>query len=767
MLSLWRGEDSSARLLLTLHHVIQRPVLPTRFSIKVSILLLSLAQSVAAEKLTIERMFSGPGLDGSAPRALQYAPDGSRVTYLQARDDDFERYDLWEYHIEDAEARLLVDSQALVAGEEQLSDEEKARRERQRIFGKGIMEYVWADDSQSVLFPLAGDVYRFDLSSRESSQVTRSDAFETDVRSSPQGRYVSFIRDQNIFVVDLQSGEETQLTRDGGAHLKNGMAEFVAQEEMGRYTGYWWSPDERHIAYLQVDESPVDEVTRSEIYADRIDMITQRYPAAGRPNVLLKLAVLEVASGNTRWIDLGDESDIYIPRVKWASADKLSYQWQSRDQQRLELRLYDLASANTRTLLTETSDTWINLHKDLRFIRGGEAFIWASERSGYRHLYLYDTAKGLQHALTSGEWVVDGLAAVDEASQAVFFTGRKDTPLERHLYRVGLEEGDTPERISERAGMHSITFSDAVDGYIDHFSAPDTPPQVSLHAVTGERRTWVEENTVDESHPLAPYWDDFVQPEFGRLKAEKGRPDLYYRLYKPADLKAGGRYPVVVYVYGGPGAQFVSRRWDRLFPQYLAQHGYVVFSLDNRGSEARGKAFEDPIYRNMGDVEVQDQVAGVEFLRSLPFVDGERIGIYGHSYGGYMTLMALFKAGDYFSAGVSGAPVTDWLLYDTHYTERYMGHPDSAADDYMASSVFPYADALEDPLLLYHGMADDNVLFSHSTRLMKHLQDAGKQFELMTYPGKKHSLRGKATRMHQYQMITDFFDRHLRKADGG
>lgn len=725
--------------------------------------LLVLSLSASAEKLTIERLFSDPALSGSAPRALQYAPDGSRITYLQSRADDFERYDLWEYHIEDAQARMLVDSEQLVAGEEQLSDEEKARRERQRIFGKGIMEYVWSDDSESLLFPLAGDVYRFDLASVEASQITRSAAFETDVRSSPKGRYVSFIREQNIFVNDLAQGKEKQLTHDGDGSLKNGMAEFVAQEEMGRYTGYWWSPDERHIAYLQVDESPVDEITRSEIYADRIDLITQRYPAAGRPNVILKLAIVNVESGKTHWVSLGEDTDIYVPRVKWANAEQLSFQWQSRNQQLLELRLYDLQTQTTRALLAETSDTWVNVHKDLRFIRGGTQFIWASERSGYRHLYLYDVEEGLQQQLTEGEWIVDALSAVDESAQTVYFTGRMDSPLEQHLYRVSLLDESNPERISQRQGMHSITFSDAGDGYIDRFSSSTTPPQVSLHAVSGERRTWVSENAVDERHPLFPYWDDFVEPEFGQLSAPD-RPDLYYRIYKPVEMRDGERYPVVVYVYGGPGVQRVSRSWDRLFLQYLAQQGYVVFTLDNRGSKARGKAFEDPIYRNMGDVEVQDQVAGVEYLRTLPFVDADRIGIYGHSYGGYMALMSLFKAADYFSAGVSGAPVTDWLLYDTHYTERFMGHPDSGADDYKASSVFPYVEGLEDPLLLYHGMADDNVLFTHSTRLMKHLQDAGKQFELMTYPGKKHSLRGKATRVHQYNMIADFFDRHLRTA---
>lgn len=718
---------------------------------------------LAGELLTIERLFSDPELSGPSPRALRYAPDGSRVTLLKAREDDYERYDLWEYHIADQRLDMLVDSQALVAGEEQLSDEEKARRERQRIFGRGIMEYVWADDSASILFPLAGDIYRFDLASKSSRRLTHTPGFETDVRTSPQGRYVSFVREQNLFAIDLANDRERQLTRDGGGPIKNGMAEFVAQEEMGRYTGYWWSPDERYLAYLQVDESPVDRVTRSEIYADRIDTITQRYPAAGRPNVRLRLGILELASAQVRWLELGEADDFYIPRVQWANKALLTYQWQSRNQQSLELRAVEAASGATRVLLKESSPTWVNLHDDLRFLADSERFIWSSERSGYRHLYLYSLKDGEIGALTAGEWAVDALAAVDEAGGQLFFTGRKDTPLERHLYRVPLSFGkvNEPLRVSSRAGTHDITFADDATTYLDSFSSVRVPPQVSLHAARGERLAWVEENALAEGHPLYPYQDELIEPEFGSFTASEGH-ELYYRIYKPRGFDAAKRYPVLQYLYGGPGAQVVKNEWDRLFFPYLAQQGYVVFSVDNRGSDHRGKAFEDPIYRRMGSVEVDDQIAGARFLRSQPFVDAKRIALYGHSYGGYMTLMTLMKGSEYFAAGVSGAPVTDWLLYDTHYTERYMGHPAEDAEAYRAAAVYDYLDQLKAPLLLYHGMADDNVLFTHSTSLMKRLQDRGKQFELMTYPGKKHSLRGKQTNIHRHTLISNFLDRHLR-----
>ncbi|GAA5524921.1 dipeptidyl aminopeptidase 4 [Microbulbifer aestuariivivens] len=720
----------------------------------------------SAEQLTIERMFSDPALDGATPRALAYSPDGRRVTFLKGREEDYDRYDLWEYNIADGETRLLVNSERLHQGEENLSDEEKARRERQRIYGSGIMEYTWSEQGNALLFPLAGDVYYYDLGKGQARRLTDTDAFETDVRVSPRGRFVSFIRDQDIFVVDLQTGEERQLTTDGEGPIKNGMAEFVAQEEMGRMTGYWWSPDEKHIAFLRVDESPVDEVIRSEIYADRIDMISQRYPAAGRPNVTIQLGVLDVASGKTRWIDLGKETDIYIPRVQWARDNLLSYQWQDRSQQTLELRLVDIDSGESRTLLTENSDTWVNLHDDLHFLKDSERFLWSSERDGFRHLYLYGLNGKLLRRVTAGPWSVDALEAVDEVAGQVYFTGRRDTPLERHLYVAELDDGEAgePRRISRRAGMHAIEFSADASGYIDTFSNVQTPPQVSLHDVDGQLVTWIEENRVDEGHPLSAYQQGWITPEFGAFRAPQGH-QLYYRLYKPADFDPTKKYPVMVFLYGGPHAQLVTNSWDRLFNQYMAQQGYVVFTVDNRGSANRGTAFENPIHKAMGTVEVEDQVAGVKFLRGLPFVDPQRIGVFGHSYGGYMALMAMFKAGDYFKAGVSGAPVTDWTLYDTHYTERYMGDPNKVPEAYEAASVFPYTDGLKGPLLIYHGMADDNVLFTNTTKLIKVLQDNGQQFELMTYPGKKHSLHGKQTRIHQYTLIRDFFDRHL-KSDG-
>jgi dipeptidyl-peptidase-4 len=717
---------------------------------------------LAAEKLTPERIFSSPSLSGESLRGLQISPDGSRVTFLKGKAQDYERLDLWEYQIQSGATRLLFDSNLLHSGDEQLSDEEKARRERMRLSGSGIVSYQWSSDGKALLFPLAGDVYYWRVGDSKAQKIIDTPEFETDVKFSPKGNYISFIRNQNLFIYDLKNNKERAITTAGGGTIKFGMAEFVAQEEMDRMTGYWWSPDESKIAFTKVDESPVEEVTRSEIYSDDIKTVKQRYPFAGKNNVLIELGVIQLSDNKFSWINLGENKDIYIARVNWTqNSNQLTYQWQSRDQKTLKLIKVDWPTMQQTTLLTETSATWVNLHQNLHFLKDQQHFLWTSERDGFNHIYWYNMDGTLVRQLTQGDWVVDAIEYIDETAKRVYFTGRKDTVVERHLYSVDFDSGKI-QKISRRSGFHDIHFAKDGSSFIDNFSTINTPPQVSLHTIDGTRLTWLAKNQVDAQHPLKPYLNDWIKPEFGNIKANDGTK-LYYRLYKPANFTPKKKYPAIVYLYGGPGVQMVTNRWSSrdMLAQYLAQQGYAVFTLDNRGSKYRGKAFEDPIYTAMGSIEVEDQVRGVQFLHSLGWIDKDRIGVHGHSYGGYMTLMTLFKAPEYFKAGVSGAPVTDWRLYDTHYTERYMGHPKTHTEAYQKSSVLPYATQLKAPLLIYHGMADDNVLFKNSTMLYKRLQDNNIPFFVMDYPGKKHSIRGKQTQMHRMNLIRNFFDLHF------
>jgi dipeptidyl-peptidase-4 len=720
--------------------------------------------------LEIARLYAAPDLDGPSPRSVEISPDSSRVTFLRGKETDPLQMDLWEYNLADREMRLLVDSMALVAGDEALSEEELARRERLRIVGqRGIVSYQFAPDGKRLLFPLNGDLFLYDLERRETRQLTDTDAGETDPKFSPAGRYVSFVRDQDLFAIDLKSFEELRLTHDGGGLIRNGMAEFIAQEEMDRYTGYWWAPNDSAVAFIRVDESPVQVAERFEIYAEDFKVYEQRYPATGTPNALVKLGVVAPDGTDLRWMDIGEESDIYLPRVDWFPGSQfLAVQRQSRDQKTLELLKIHTRSGESRVLLTETSDTWINLHNELGFLETRPGFIWSSERSGHAHLYLYDNDGELQRQLTAGDWdVVDGARArssllhIDEAGDRIFVTGTLDSPMERNVYAVSLSGDAEPRRISEDAGWHVADFADNGEFYVDSFNNIGTPPQLSLHRVDGSRIAFIEENPLDESHPYHPYVASRPSTEFGTLQAEDGQ-SLYYRMLKPAGFDAGKRYPVIVYVYGGPMGQSVTNEWDAGFLEILAREGFIVFTIDNRGTGFRGTAFDAPLYHRMGDVEVRDQMVGVNHLKSLEFVDPARIGVWGWSYGGYMTLMSLFTQPDVFAAGISGAPVTDWTLYDTHYTERYLGTPQGNPDGYEASGVFPYAKDLTAPLLLIHGMADDNVLFTNSTKLMKALQDDGRPFDVMTYPGSKHGLtRVPATGQHVFAHILRFFQQHL------
>ncbi|MBD9535932.1 S9 family peptidase [Stenotrophomonas sp. STM01] len=722
-----------------------------------------------AEKLTLEAITGKAPLTGPTLMKPKVAPDGSRVTFLRGKDSDRNQLDLWEYDIASGQTRLLVDSKVVLPGEETLSDAEKARRERQRIAAlSGIVDYQWSPDAKSLLFPLGGELYLYDLGKqgREAvRQLTHGEGFTTDAKLSPKGGFVSFVRERNLWVIDLASGKQMQLTRDGSATIGNGVAEFVADEEMDRHTGYWWAPDDSAIAFARIDESPVPVQKRYEMYADRVEMIEQRYPAAGDKNVLVKLGVVAPRDGAAAaWVDLGKEQDIYLARVNWRDPQHLTFQRQSRDQKTLELIEANLADGRQRTLATETSRTWVPLTNSLRFLKDGR-FLWSSERSGFQHLYLASADGKQLTALTSGNWPVDELLAVDEDAGKAYFRAGVESSLRSEIYAVPLA-GGTPVKLSHAPGMHSAAFANNASVYVDSWSNSTTPPQIELYRANGEKiATLLDNDLADPKHPYARYVEAQRPVEYGTLTAADGKTPLHYSLIKPEGFDPSKRYPVAVYVYGGPASQTVTDSWpgrgDHLFNQYLAQHGYVVFSLDNRGTPRRGRDFGGALYGVQGTVEVADQLKGVEWLKAQPWVDGSRIGVQGWSNGGYMTLMLLAKASDQYACGVAGAPVTDWGLYDTHYTERYMNLPAANPAGYTEGRVLTHIDGLTSPLLLIHGMADDNVLFTNSTSLMSALQKRGQPFELMTYPGAKHGLSG-ANALHRYRIAEGFLARCLK-----
>jgi dipeptidyl-peptidase 4 len=716
----------------------------------------AVADETPAPQLTLERVFASPNLGGAAPRALKLSPDGALLTSLRPRADDRERFDLWAVDTTSGDARMLVDSTKFGGGE--ISEAEKMQRERARIGGtRGIVSYEWAPDGKSLLVPLDGDLFVASLDG-STKRLTNTPQGELNATVSPKGGYVSFVRDQNLFVVDTISSTERRLTRDGGGALSWGVAEFVAQEEMNRTTGHWCSPDDSRIAVARVDESGVAIVSRAAIGADGTQIFDQRYPRAGASNAVVDLYVMKNDGGGIVKVDLGKNPDVYLARVDWAADGKTLYvQRQSRDQKTLDLLRVDAVTGVSLLVFSETSKTWLNLHGNFRALKDGR-ILWSSERDGFSHLYLWQAGKWTQ--LTKGAWSVRDVIGVNEDAGLVTFTGNRETPLEQNIYRVPLSGGSITT-LGEAGWWNTAKTNREASRMIVSRSNPVQPDQSYLADADGKRLSWIEENSVTGNHPYAPFMAAHVKPEFGTLNAVDGTV-LHYKILKPVLVK-GQKAPVFVQVYGGPGAgRQVLNNWGGALQQYLVQQGWVVFSIDGRGTPDRGKVFEDAIYRSMSGVEVDDQLVGVNWLKKQEFVDPKKIAVYGWSYGGYMTLRLLQRAPGVFAAGVSGAPVTKWELYDTHYTERYMGTPQVDAAAYKKSSALETATSMSDPLLLIHGMADDNVVFENTTALMARLQSAAKPFETMVYPGQTHRVSGPGVSVHLWRTILNFLDREVK-----
>ncbi len=717
-----------------------------------------MAADDAPQTLTLERIFASPDLAGPQPRAMKLSPDGKLLTLLKPRADERNRFDLWALDTATGKERMLVDSKKVGTGAE-ISEAEKMQRERARIAGdKGIVAYDWSPDGKSILVPLDGDLYLAHLDGKV-DRLTNTPSGELNPTISPAGGFVSFVRDQNLYVQPLAGGAAKAVTNDGGGTVHWGEAEFVSQEEIGRDTGYWWSPTDKLVAVERFDEAPVGVVTRAAIGANGTKVYDQRYPAAGTPNVKVELYLVDPATGGQVKADLGNDPDIYLARVDWTPDGRtLLVQRENREQTELDMLAIDPATGKAKTLFSEKSgpNSWVNLSDNYHAMKDG-GLIWWSERDGYGHLYHF--AKGKWTQITKGNWQVTDLVGVDEAKGRLYFMANKDDVLEQQLYSVDIAKPAAITRLTERGWTNKAVMDNAATRLIVTRSNPNQPAQSYLADTAGKRVAWINENAVKPGHPYYPYLAQHRQRSFGTIKAADGT-DLYYEMITPP-LEPGKKYPVFFQHYGGPHSQTVTRGWESALEQYIVSKGYIFFQLDNRGSPNRGKAFEDRIYRSMGGIEVADQLAGAKWLKTQDYVDGNRIGIYGWSYGGYMTLKMLEANPGVYAAGVAGAPVTRWELYDTHYTERYMGTDPKGRDAraYATSDAVDDAVRIADPLLLIHGMADDNVVFENSTAFAAKMQAANRPFEMMFYPGKTHAA---ARDIHVWTTILNYFDRNVK-----
>jgi dipeptidyl-peptidase 4 len=557
-------------------------------------------------------------------------------------------------------------------------------------------------------------------------------------------------------VMDLATKKSHQLTSDGTATLLNGELDWVYPEELDLGTATWWSPDSKQIAYMQFNVKHEFIYPQADLLGERAISEPERYPQAGTPNALVKVGIVSASGGATKWMNVGETSNTLLARVAWLpDSSSIAIERLTRVQDGLDLLFCDPASGSARTVIHEQSKTWINMADNLYFLKSRPEFLWTSERSVFRHIYRYSYNGELLGQLTKGDWEVLTVAAVNEEKRRVYYTSSQASPLESQLYSVGFDGSDAKPATND-PGTHLIHANPNGTYYVDSFSSMKRPVETVLRSAAGEQ---VAVLRAADLKPLDEY--DVLPAEIVQVKAPDGTI-LYARLIKPAGFQARSKYPAIVDVYGGPGAQTIHDMWYGVgFEQVLAHRGYVVWQLDNRGSNGRGHAFEEPIYRELGKQEVADQRLGVEHLIQMGFVDPNRIGITGWSYGGYMTIHSMLLAPDVFKVGVAGAPVTDWHNYDTIYTERYMGLPEENKKGYDASSNVDNAALLKGRLLIVHNFEDDNVLFQNTMQVVNALEHANKQYFLQLYPFKSHGVSG-ALRKPMYEAMAQFFDDHLK-----
>lgn len=578
---------------------------------------------------------------------------------------------------------------------------------------------------------------------------------------SPDGKQLAYVYENNLYVMDFQSGETKQVTVDGETNMIiNGMADWVYEEEFSYSKAFWWSPDSRHLAFVRFDESGVPEFGMT-MYGDLYpENRTFKYPKAGEDNSQISVHLYEVASGDTRQADIGEETDIYIPRMRWISPDQLAVMRLNRLQNEVTVLGINPASGEHRTILTETSDVYIeiaDLHWDFEkwhFLEESDDFLWISEESGYYHIYRYTRDGELVKDLTPWEFEVSSIVAVNEAEDKIFFLSTEEGSTERHLYSMNMK-GKKKQRLTMEPGVHSISFSSDNSYFVDSYSSAADPGKTVLRSADGEViRELVSNdrlrNTMDNL--------DISDIELMTITTEDD-VELNSYIIRPPNFDENREYPVLMYCYGGPGNQEVLNSWqgiNYLWFQMLAQQGYVVFCVDNRGSGGKGKEFRTATYPNLGHLETIDQVAAAKWLQDQSWVDADRIGIWGWSYGGYLTSLCMTKGEGIFKMGIAVAPVTNWRFYDTIYTERYLKTPQLNPDGYDQNSPINFAQDLKGAYFLVHGTGDDNVHYQNSMEMVTALVNANKQFDSFFYPNRNHGIYGGYTRYHLFTKMTEF-----------
>jgi dipeptidyl-peptidase-4 len=608
-----------------------------------------------------------------------------------------------------------------------------------------------------VLINNGNDLFYYEFGSDRAVRLTHNPEEEVGEGFSPDGRMISFVRTGNLYVEDLATQRERALTRDGNAKVLNGRLDWVYQEEVygrGNFGAYWWSPDSTRLAFLRIDENPVPDFTVVDHIPYEQNVEVTPYPKAGDPNPTVKLGVASAAGGDVRWVDTYKypADDLLIVRVGWMpDGKKLWYQAQNRIQSFLDLNSANPDDGKSSTMFREQTKAWVEAVDDgLRYLDNG-SFLWLSDRSGWRHIYHYGADGKLIKQVTSGDWDVRSLDEVDEGKGTIYFTGTEHSFIANHAYAIKLD-GSGMTRVTLSEGNHRASFNSNASHFIDSWNDVKTPAQVRLYDSTGKLVRVIDENKIDA---LAQY--KLGKVEFVNVKTRDGF-NMEAMMIKPPDFDPSKKYPVMSYTYSGPQAPQVRNAWGGtvyMWHQMLAQKGYIIWVCDNRSASNKGVQSAWPVYKNFGELELRDLEDGFAWLKNQPYVDGSRIGIWGWSYGGFMTSYALTHS-QTFKIGIAGGTVSDWRNYDTIYTERYMDTPQNNPEGYRKSSPVHFAKDLHGKLLLIHGAIDDNVHMSNTVQFLYELQKSGKQVQFMIYPKSRHGVTDPVLVKHMRQMMTDF-----------
>jgi dipeptidyl-peptidase 4 len=734
------------------------------FSLAV-VLLAGHSARARAQELTLENIFAPNGITGRTPDTIKWSPDGKKVSYV-VHADQGEKADLYYVDVTGGKPAVLVSAEKIAAMAPRQSatkdDRERDNRTRYHVAG-----YHWAPDSAHILFDANGQLWYYTLATGTAVPLSSAADGAGDPKFSPDGKRLSYVRRHNLVVRPVEGDGEKALTNDESEDLLNGEVDWVYSEELEVRSNYFWSPNGSKIVFMQMNEAKVPTYPITDFIPQHPTVAQEKYPKVGDPNPEVRLGVVGSNGGSVKWITLpgnrsSENQDFYIPRFGWLRDGVVWAMVLNRAQNQLDLYFIDAGSAKSRRVLRETSDTWIEMDESFTILKSGDRFLWSSWRDGHTHLYLYSFDKNnplaaeakLENQVTKGEFEVFGVAGIDEATGTVYVNANPGDDREHHLCSVKLDGSNFQVLTRTQPGTHTINLAPDAKNYVDQFSAIMTPPQLSFCRI-GVTCDLMWKSKSIEGYKLTP-------PQFVDFKAEDGTL-LRGMIYLPPE-SAGKKIPLINNPYGGPHGQVVRNTWGStgmLFNQLLMHDGFAVLQVDNRGMWARGKKFAGVLMHNFGEVELKDQLAAIDqALKQFPQLDGSRLGWWGWSYGGFMTLNAMTHS-DRFVAGVSVAPVTDWHDYDSIYTERYEGLVPENEAGYKKSSPVNFAGQLQGHLLEVHGTSDDNVHMQNTMQMINGFINAGKQFDLQLYPRKTHGISGQATRVHLYTRIREHFRREL------